>query len=145
MKSRWLVAAASALALAALACGKPVSNGPAPRDRNVLTYDEIVNSAHAGSDLFEAVQSLRPHFLEPPPGVAPGSVSHTGTVYIDSRRAGGLEALHSLTAGTVEEVRYLGATQSQNEYGPRATLFTLVVRLRRARPDTTFGVTLSGR
>jgi hypothetical protein len=145
MKSRWLVAAASALAVAALACGKSLSNAPTPGDRYVLTHDEIVSSAHDGSDLYEAVQSLRPQFLEPPPGVAPGSVSHTGTVYIDSRRAGGLEALHSLTAGTVEEVRYLGATQSQNEYGPRATLFTLVVRLRRPRPDTTFGVTLSSR
>ena len=143
--SRWFVAAALALAIVVPACGKPASTGPAPRDRNVLTYEEIVTSAHAGSDLFEAVQSLRPHFLEPPPGIAPGSVSHTGTVYIDSRRAGGLEALHSLTAATVEEVRYLGPTQSQNEYGPRATLFTLVVRLRRARPDTTFGIPSDGR
>ena len=145
MKSRWLIAAASSLAIAGLACGGAASTGPTPSDRYVLTHDEIVNSAHDGSDLYEAVQSLRPHFLQPPPGVAPGSVSHTGTVYIDSRRAGGLEALHSLTAGTVEEVRYLGATQSQNEYGPRATLFTLVIKLRRARPDTTFGVTLFSR
>ncbi|HEV8448484.1 MAG TPA: hypothetical protein VGQ44_16760 [Gemmatimonadaceae bacterium] len=145
MKSRWFIAAASALALAVFACGKPVSSAPTPHDRNVLTYDEIINSAHAGSDLYEAVQGLRPHFLEPPPGVQPGSVSHTGTVYIDARRAGGLDVLRSLTASTVEEVRYLGPTQSQNEYGPRATLFTLVVRLRRPRPDTTFGVTLSSR
>jgi len=72
-------------------------------------------------------------------------VPATGTVYIDARRAGGLDVLRSLTASTVEEVRYLGPTQSQNEYGPRATLFTLVVRLRRPRPDTTFGVTLSSR
>src|SRR5262249_18386957 len=116
MKSRWLVAAASALAVAALACGTPASSAPTPRDRNVLPYDEIVNTPHAGSDLFEALQSLRPHFLEPPPGVQPGSIAHTGTVYIDSRRAGGLEALHSLTAAAVEEVRYLGPTQSQTEY-----------------------------
>jgi hypothetical protein len=145
MKSRWFIAAASALALVVHACGKPASSAPTPRDRNVLTYDEIAASAHAGSDLFEAVQGLRPHFLEPPPGVQPGSASRAGTVYIDSRRAGGLEALHSLTASVVEEVRYLGPTQSQNEYGPRATLFTLVVRLRHARPDTTFGVILSSR
>ncbi len=128
-----------------LACGKPVSNGPAPRDRNVLTHDEIVSAAREGSDLFETVQSLRPHFFEPPPGVQPTSMPHGTTVYIDARRAGGIEALHSLTAGTVEEVRYLGPTQSQTEYGSRATVVTLVVRLRHVRPDTTFGVTLSGR
>jgi hypothetical protein len=145
MKSRWFVAAASALAIVAAACGKPASGGPTPRDRNVLTHDEIVTASRDASDLYEAVLSLRPHFLEPPLGVQPASMPHGVTVYIDARRAGGLEALHSLTAGSVEEVRYLGPTQSQNEYGPRATVVTLQVRLRHARPDTTFGVTLSAR
>jgi hypothetical protein len=145
MKSRCFVAAAWALAIVAVACGQPASTGPTPRDRNVLAYEEIINSAHAGSSLYEAVQSLRPHFLQPPPGVQPGSAPQGVTVYIDARRAGGVEALHSLTAGTVEEVRYLGPTQSQNEYGPRATVVTLVVRLRHVRPDTTFGVTLAAR
>jgi hypothetical protein len=145
MTTRWFLAAASALAIAVLGCGKPATGGPTPRDRNVLTHDEIVTSARDGSDLYEAVQSLRPHFFEPPPGVQPASMPHGTTVYIDARRVGGIEALHSLTAGAVEEVRYLGPTQSQNEYGPRATVVTLVVRLRHVRPDTTFGVTLSGR
>jgi hypothetical protein len=146
MTTRWFLAAASALAIAVLGCGgQPAGGGPTPRDRNVLTHDEIVTSARDGSDLFEAVQSLRPHFFEPPPGVQPAAMPHGTTVYIDARRAGGIEALHSLTAGAVEEVRYLGPTQSQNEYGPRATVVTLVVRLRHVRPDTTFGVTLSGR
>ncbi len=145
MTIRWFLAAASALALVALACGKPAPSGPTPRDRNVLTHDEIMTTGRDGSDLYEAVQSLRPHFFEPPPGIQPGSAPQGVTVYIEARRAGGLEALHSLTAGTVEEVRYLGPTQSQNEYGPRATVVTLVVRLRHVRPDTTFGVTLSGR
>jgi len=145
MTTRWLFGAVSALAIAVLACGAPVSSGPTPRDRNVLTHDEIVSAAREGSDLYETVQSLRPHFFEAPPGVQPTSMPHGTTVYVDARRVGGIEALHSLTAGTVEEVRYLGPTQSQNEYGSRATLVTLVVRLRHVRPDTTFGVTFSGR
>ena len=145
MKSRWFVAAAWALAAIAIACGQPAPSGPTPRDRNVLTHDEIVSASHDASDLYEALLNLRPHFLEAPRGVQPASMPHGTTVYIDGRRAGGLEALHSLTAGSVDDVRYLGPTESQSEYGSRATLVTLVVRLRRARTDTTFGVTFSGR
>src|SRR5262245_21535392 len=117
MRTRWLIAACSALAIAALACGRPPSNSPTPRDRDLLTHDEIVSAAREGSDLYETIQSLRPHFLEAPLGVQPGSAPRGTTVYVDSRRAGGIESLRSLTAGTVDEVRYLGPSQSQNEYG----------------------------
>ena len=99
MTTRWFVAAASALAIAVLGCGTPAASGPTPRDRNLLTHDEIVTSARDGSDLYEAVQSLRPHFFEPPPGVQPAGRPHGTTVYIDARRVGGIEALRSLTAG----------------------------------------------
>jgi hypothetical protein len=146
MTTRWLIAVASALAVAALGCGKAPSSAPTPRDRDLLTHDEIVSAAREGSDLYETILSLRPHFLEAPLGVQPGSALRGTTVYIDSRRAGGIESLRSLTAGTVDEVRYLGPTQSQNEYGPRATLVTLVIKLRHpSRADTTFEVTLPGR
>jgi hypothetical protein len=146
MTTRCFLAVASAFTIAVLGCGgQPAAGGPTPRDRNVLTHDEIVTSGRDASDLYEAVQSLRPHFFEPPPGVQPASRPQGTTVYIDARRVGGIDVLRSLTAGAVEEVRYLGPTQSQNEYGPRATVVTLVVRLRHVRPDTTFGVTLSGR
>ena len=141
MMTRWLIRAGWALAVVALGCGKPSSAAPTPRDREVLTHDEIVSAAREGSDLYETLLSLRPHFLEAPLGVQPGSAPRGTTVYIDSRRAGGLESLRSLTAGTVDEVRYLGPNESQSEYGPRATLVTLVIKLRRpSRTDTTFDV-----
>ena len=139
MTTRWLFAAASALTIAVLACGKAPSSSPTPRDRDVLTHEEIVSAAREASDLYETLLSLRPHFLEAPLGIQPSSSLRGTTVYIDARRAGGVESLRSLTAGTVDEVRYLGPTQSQNEYGPRATLVTLVVKLRHTRTDTTFG------
>jgi hypothetical protein len=146
MITRWFVAAGASLAVAALGCGQPAHGAPTPRDRDLLTHEEIVSAAREGSDLYEALQSLRPHFLEPPLGVQPGSAPRGTTVYIDSRRAGGLETLKNLIADNVDEVRYLGPTQSQNEYGPRATLVTLVVKLRHpSRPDTALDVTLSGR
>ena len=117
-------------AVLAAACGKPQS-GVTPRDRDLLTYDEIVNSARDGLDLYEALQSLRPHFLQPPLGIQRGSAPPGTAVYVDSRRLGGLETLRTILAGNVEEVRYLGPTQSQNELGPTASLGALMVKMRR--------------
>jgi len=114
-----------------LACGQPPSSGVTPRDRDVLTHAEIVSNGRDGFDLYEALQALRPHFLEAPPGVQRGSAPRGITVYVNDRRVGGVEALRSVTAGTVEEVRYMGPTESQQQFGQAATLVTLVVRLRR--------------
>ena len=124
--------------LAASACGPPPPGGLIPRDRDLLTHDEIVSSAKDGLDLFEALQALRPHFLEAPLGIQRGSAPQGITVYIDQRRIGGAETLRNLTAGNVDEVRYLGPTESQNQFGQMATLVTLIIKLRRLNADTTF-------
>ena len=139
--ARWLTLATLALVAAATGCGKPTGGSVAPRDRDVLTYDEIVSNSREGSDLLETLQALRPRFLTPPPGVQRGSAPRGITVYIDQRIAGGAETLRGLTAGSVEEVRYLGPTESRDEFGQTATLVTLMIRLRRTRADTTFGLT----
>jgi hypothetical protein len=136
--TRWLTAAAAIWALAALGCGQPPPGSLTPRDRDLLTHSEIVSNAKDGFDLYEALVALRPHFLETPLGVQRGSALQGITVYIDQRRAGGAETLRSLTAGTVDEVRYLGPTESQNQFGQMATLVTLMIKLRRAHADTTF-------
>lgn len=136
---RWLVAA---FAIGVLACGPANHSAPTPRDREILTHAEIVSAAREGSDLYETLQALRPHFLQPPLGVQRGSAPPGTVVYVDSRRAGGIEVLRNIFAGGVEEVRYLGPTQSQNELGPTASLGALMIRLRRpnTRTDTTFEV-----
>jgi hypothetical protein len=135
----------SSVVASALACGPPVPGSLTPRDRDLLTYDEIVSSAHDGADLYETLLSLRPHFLQAPLGVQRGSAPPGTAVYVDSRRSGGLETLHNIIAGNVEEVRYLSPTQSQNELGPTASLGALMIKLRhrtdRGRTDTTFDVT----
>jgi hypothetical protein len=133
---RWSIAAA--LVAAALACGQPPPGSVSPRDRDVLTRDEIWSNSKDGLDLYEALQSLRPHFIEAPLGIQRGSAPRGLTVYIDSREAGGIEVLRGLSAGNVDEVRYLGPTESQSEYGQRATLVTLKITLHHASRDTTF-------
>ena len=138
------MAATVAVVVAAIGCGKPAAGSVAPRDRDVLTHDEIVSNAREGSDLLETVQALRPHFLMPPPGIQRGSAPRGITVYINERLAGGAETLRDLTAGSVDEVRYLGPTESRDRFGQTATLVTLMIRLRRARADTTFGGRVDG-
>ncbi len=136
--ARWMTGAAAALMLAASGCGQPPPGALTPRDRDLLTHAEIVSNAKDGLDLFEVLQALRPHFLEAPLGIQRGSAPQGITVYIDQRRIGGVETLRNLTAGNVDEVRYLGPTESQNQFGQMATLVTLIIRLRRLNADTTF-------
>src|SRR5689334_2141220 len=130
----------AACALATLACGPATHTAPVPRDREILTHAEIVSASREGADLYETLQALRPHFLQPPLGIQRGSAPAGTAVYVDARRVGGIEVLRNIFAGNVDEVRYLGATQSQNELGPTASQGALMIKLRRpnARTDTTF-------
>lgn len=130
-------------AVAALACGPPNHSAPSPRDRDLLTHAEIVSASREGSDLYETLQALRPQFLQAPLGIQRGSAPQGTVVYVDSKRVGGIEVLRSIFAGNIDEVRYLGPTQSQNELGPTASMGALMVKLRRPSDptDTTFEVT----
>ena len=130
-------------AIAAQACGPANRSSPSPRDRDVLTRAEIASAAREGSDLYETLQALRPHFLQTPLGIQRGSAPQGTAVYVDAKRVGGLEVLRTIFAGNIDEVRYLGPTQSQNELGPTASLGALLVKLHRPsdRIDTTFEVT----
>ncbi len=135
--TRLLAAVAALVVVALVACGPPPPGSVSPRDRDVLTYDEIVGNSKDALDLFEAIQALRPRFLEAPLGIQRGSAPQGITVYVNDRRAGGADVLRNLTAGTVDQVRYLGPTESQQQFGQTATLVTLMVRLRRIGTDTT--------
>ena len=143
--TRWLTAAAAALMLSGTGCGQPPPGSVGPGERDRLTRGEIASNSRDGSNLYEALQALRPHFLEAPLGIQRGSSPQGIAVYIEQRRAGGLEVLRGITAGIVEEVRYLGPTESQNQFGPTANLVTLMIKLRRPSADTTFDVTHFGR
>jgi hypothetical protein len=129
------------LSLAALVLGgafmvlAPAESLAQKRQRDRITREEILKSAHSELDVFQVVRSLRPHFLAPPPGVrtlgganAPAPV----VVYVDGRRETGIDALRTIMALQVEEVRYLDATQSENEFGPRANGGAVIVKLYRA-------------
>lgn len=99
--------------------------------RDLVTRDEIMESAQREDDLYAALRSLRPRFLEPPTGVR--SMVNGGPaptmVIIDGKPMGNLETLRSITASTVEEARYVEPGKAGMEYGQSASGGAVVVKL----------------
>lgn len=101
------------------------------KQRDRLTREEILSSAHKDRDIYQVIRSLKPHFLAPPRGVRSfgGSAAQGVSVYVEGKRDTGLDALQTLMARDVEEVRYLDPTRSENEFGPQAKGGAVVVKL----------------
>jgi len=125
--------AIAALALVLAACGP--QNGSLPThlqpQREILTRDEILSSTASTADLLQAIQSLRPNFLATHPSAHSrrSAAAQPLAVFIGVNRQTGLEALKSISAANVAEVRYLDPTASQNMFGLSATGGALVIKL----------------
>jgi hypothetical protein len=100
------------------------------KQRDLITREEILASAQKETDLYQAIRSLRPHFLEAPRGIRTmGNTSAAPTmVYIDGTRESTLDALRGIMASTIAEVRYLDPAKAQNELGPTATGGAVMVK-----------------
>jgi hypothetical protein len=104
------------------------------KNRDLITREEILNSAQRDQDLWQAVRGLRPHFLAPPRGVRTmGNAPAAATVVVvDGKRDSGLDGLKMIMAADVDEVRYLDPSRSQSEFGTFASGGAVVVKLRKA-------------
>lgn len=123
--------ALSILTLAAGCATSPArqSSSPPKSERNVLTRQEIFQASYDAFDLFRAIRGLRPQFLAPP-GVRSRAVgSWPIVVYVDRMRQSGLDALRTLRAADVDEVRYLDPTEAQSELGAAGSGGALMVKL----------------
>lgn len=110
-----VLAIATAALLALGACtGQP--SHVAPRDRNLITADEIARSN--ASNAYEAVERLRPAFLrtrgaqsiqnpEPP----------TPMIYLDGIRFGPLQTLSSIPAIGILSIQYMNAVDATQRFG----------------------------
>ena len=111
------------------------------RERNRISREELVETAERFPDLYDAIRSLRAHFLAPnnrgvrTTGVGERSTESSGSsggsygsggsnaanavavVYVDGRRSGDLNAIKGLKTMEVEEVRYLTPNEAGQEYG----------------------------
>lgn len=111
------------------------------RERNRISREELVETAERFPDLYDAIRSLRAHFLAPnnrgmrTTGVgerSAGSSSSSGgsygsggsnaagaiaVVYLDGRKSGDPDAIKGLKTLDIEEVRYLTPNEAGQEYG----------------------------
>jgi len=129
IKSRWIGLCACAL-LIGCAPRATQTGSKASHPRELITHDEIEESTQRSMDLFSAIQSLRPQFLAPPPGIRRASNDNELAVYVNKIRQNGVVALRSISAFNVAEVRYLNPTQSQNQLGQSASAGAIMVTLR---------------
>lgn len=124
------------------------------RERNRIGREELMNAADRLPDLYAAIRSLRPHFLESnnrgsrtsgvgepvAGGVNPNSGGSYGTggsmsanatpvVYLDGRKSGDPDYLKGLSTKDTEEVRYLTPNEAGMEYGLGHEGGAIVVKL----------------
>jgi hypothetical protein len=128
---QWQPGPAAALLLACTlligACGSSVTQSRGSRD--VLTAEEI--SRASGMTAYDVVQQLRPQFLRIRTGRSTqGSGEAEPVIYVDNIRSGGLAALRNIRAESVEEIRYIGASDATTRFGTGHMAGAILVRLR---------------
>lgn len=99
------------------------------KDRDLITREEIDNSAQKDQDIHAVIRSLRPHFLAPPRGLRTlGNSSSRMGLYVDGVHETDFNALKNIPASSVQEVRYLDPSRSEGEFGVDANGGAVVVK-----------------
>jgi len=103
---------------------------------DLITREEILESAQDGWDMLQVIRALRPRYLQ-----KPSTINNFGNamvpptlLVIDGNRQGGLDALQSIRPATVEEVRYMEPSKAANEYGQQGSAGAVVVKLYKGAP-----------
>lgn len=117
----WLV-----LALALVGQGAEAQAGRRRGDRNKLTRIELEEAGATIVTARDAVRVLRPQWLQPPRGDVASSDFMGGSgggatevvVYIDGIRQPDLDALGTVPAAKLVELRYLDQNRGIQMYGP---------------------------
>jgi hypothetical protein len=109
IRMRWMMAAAL---LAMAACGPPGTSTPGRGNARLLTVDEL--SGSHSSNLYDAVQRLRPSWLAPR---YQGASRGAPTVYVGSQRYGDIDALRIIETSNVLEVHYFDTVSAAARFG----------------------------
>ena len=108
--ARWVLASALLVA-----CTAP-PRAPQPRDRSILTAEEIM-ATHT-TNLFDAIQQLRPEFLRQR---GHSSIESPGAdiprVFVDNMEMGDVQFLKNINPMEVAEVQHLSAEQATTRWG----------------------------
>lgn len=118
IRRAWL----SASILTATACASASgggSSGVVTSNPNVLSAAEISSSSSSQATVYEAIQRLRPAFLQ--------TRGHTGTpnagevlTSVDGGPLSTVDVLRSVNASQVREIRFLSASDAAQRFGVRA-------------------------
>lgn len=130
-----LLGSLTAVVVATTALGMAPADAEAQRrDRDLITRDELVQSSQKSTDLYQAVRSLRSHFLQGPRGprsinadparTGSGSVgtlrageTPKAVLYVNGSRSGDIEMMRNIQTINVEEVRYLNPNAASMQFG----------------------------
>jgi hypothetical protein len=103
---------------------------------NTHARSDVLGSAEIQTvslnNALEAVMRFRPEFLRThgsPAAVGPNA--GIAMVYLDGIRQGGPDALRSIPAAAIYEIRYLSASAAADQYGPYYPGGVIAVRTRR--------------
>lgn len=108
-------ATAFALVVAA-GCTSARSTASAPVHRTGTTLDANDIASTGATNVYDAIQRLRPQWLTSA-RIRRGGSGDDLVVYLDSNRYGSTNSLRQISLGGVQEVRYFGATEATNRYG----------------------------
>jgi len=89
------------------------SEGPRRGSANLITSAELQDVANLSA--YEAIQRLRPIWLRPRSG------SSGPVVFVDGAQMGDPNMLQSISAATVEEIRFRSASDATTRYGTGVT------------------------
>ncbi len=120
--------------------------GPATAQRfqkNPLTAAEIASGAQT-TTAYDAVSRLRPMWFHPSEvtfqstgtsgGTASGSVQNAPLrVYVNDFNVGDIDYLKSVSAESVQEMRFLSQTETASRYGPTDGQVAIVLTLKKAK------------
>lgn len=120
-----------AIALGGCAAAEPAEGtaaGPRP-SRNLITQEELAQ-VHFGN-AWDAVRSMRTHWLQERQQSLGGAGSGLVMVYLDGTRMGGPDSLRQIPLSTVQQMQYLSAPEATSRYGIDHTAGAILVTTRR--------------
>jgi len=110
------IAIVVAALLTMAACAGPKSRHVAPKDRNLITADEIARAN--ASNAYEIVERLRPAFLRTRGAESlQNPTPPTPIIYLDGMRYGTLQTLASVPAIGILSIQYMNAIDATQRYG----------------------------
>lgn len=105
----------ASLVLVTVSCASAGAGGGGSNP-NVLTAAEIARGAASQGTAYDAIQRLRPQFLQT--RGKPESTSDPSTlVSVDGGSLTRIEVLHSISATKVKEIRFLNASEAMERFG----------------------------